>query len=139
VSPKIRIAGSKRTRMKIASLISRILLGLIFVVFGLNGFLHFIPGPLPPGLAGQFVGALIQSHYVFLVAGVQIISGALMLVNRYIPLAIVLSGAVIANILMFHICLLPSQSLMAVLVAIFWIIIFIYHRQQLSCLFVQRS
>jgi putative oxidoreductase len=125
--------------MKIAALISRILLGLIFTIFGLNGFLHFIPGPLPPGLAGQFIGALIQSHYVFFVSGVQIISGVLMLINRYIPLALVLSAALIANILAFHICMFPSESFMAILVAIFWLIIFVYHRKNLSCLFVQRT
>jgi len=49
--------------MKIVTLIARILLGLIFVVFGLNGFLNFLSmGPMPTGLAGQFVGALVLSH-----------------------------------------------------------------------------
>ena len=50
--------------MKIAALIARILLGLVFVVFGLNGFLNFMKGPLPSGVAGQFLGALMQSHFV---------------------------------------------------------------------------
>jgi putative oxidoreductase len=125
--------------MKIAALIARILLGLIFVFFGLNGFLQFLTGPLPPGLAGQFIGALMQSHYVLFVSAVQVISGVLLLVNRYVPLALVLSAAEIANILAFHIFMAPSQIFMALLVAILWIIVFVQQRQYLACLFVQRT
>lgn len=125
--------------MKIAALIARILLGIIFVFFGLNGFLNFLKGPLPPGLAGQFIGALLQSHYVFFVSGVQVISGVLLLVNRYVPLALVLAAAEIANILAFHIFMAPSQIFMALVVAILWIIVFVQQRQYLACLFVQRT
>jgi putative oxidoreductase len=125
--------------MKIAALIARILLGLIFVFFGLNGFLQFLSGPLPPGLAGQFIGALMQSHYVLFVSAVQVISGVLLLVNRYVPLALVLAAAEIANILAFHIFMAPSQIFMALLVAILWIIVFVQQRQYLACLFVQRT
>jgi uncharacterized membrane protein YphA (DoxX/SURF4 family) len=125
--------------MKIAALIARILLGLIFVVFGLNGFLNFLKGPLPPGLAGQFISALMQSHYVFLVSAVQVISGALLLINRYVPLALVLSAAEIANILAFHIFMAPREIFMALVVAILWIIVFVQQRQYLACLFVQRT
>jgi putative oxidoreductase len=125
--------------MKIAALIARILLGLIFVFFGLNGFLHFLAGPLPPGLAGQFIGALMQSHYVLFVSAVQVISGVLLLANRYVPLALVLAAAEIANILAFHIFMAPSQIFMALLVAILWIIVFVQQRQYLACLFVQRT
>jgi putative oxidoreductase len=125
--------------MKIAALIARILLGLIFVFFGLNGFLQFLTGPLPPGLAGQFIGALMQSHYVLFVSAVQVISGVLLLVNLYVPLALVLSAAEIANILAFHIFMAPSQIFMALLVAILWTIVFVQQRQYLACLFVQRT
>jgi putative oxidoreductase len=63
--------------MKIVTLIARLLLGLIFVVFGLNGFLNFINmGPMPSGLAGQFIGALAQSHYFWVVAALQVAGGA---------------------------------------------------------------
>jgi uncharacterized membrane protein YphA (DoxX/SURF4 family) len=125
--------------MKIAALIARILLGLVFVVFGLNGFLNFLKGPLPPGLAGQFITVLMQSHYVFLISAVQVISGALLLINRYVPLALVLSAAEITNILAFHIFMAPSEIFMALVVAILWIIIFVQQRQYLACLFVQRT
>ena len=64
--------------MKIVTLIARLLLGLIFVVFGLNGFLNFLSmGPMPSGLAGQFIGALALSHYFWVVAALQVVGGAL--------------------------------------------------------------
>ena len=84
--------------MKIVTLIARILLGLVFLVFGLNGFLNFLnTGPAPTGLAGQFLGALILSHYYWVVAALQIAGGALLLVNRFVPLALVLLGPVIVK------------------------------------------
>src|SRR3989442_9635299 len=97
--------------MKIVTLIARILLGLVFVVFGLNGFLSFLnTGPAPTGLAGQFLGALILSHYYWVVAALQIAGGALLLVNRFVPLALVLLGPVIVNIICFHVFMNPSGA-----------------------------
>jgi uncharacterized membrane protein YphA (DoxX/SURF4 family) len=125
--------------MKIAALVARIIMGLIFVVFGLNGFLNFIKGPLPTGLAGQFIGALIQSHYVWLVAGAQVIGGALVLIGRYIPLGLAILAPVIVNILAFHALMEPAGAQMAILVAICWIIAFIPVRQHFSSLFVQKT
>src|SRR6266852_8551934 len=66
----------KGKSMKIAALIARFLLGLVFLVFGSNGFLHFLPmQPLPPGAAGQFVGALLASHYFLVVSALQLAGG----------------------------------------------------------------
>jgi len=126
--------------MKIAALISRILLGLIFVVFGLNGFLHFLDmGPMPTGVAGQFLGALAQSHYLFVVAGLQVVGGALLMVNRYVPLALVILGPVIVNILLYHVLMAPAGILLAIVATILWVIVFISHRQSFSGIFVQRA
>ena len=127
------------TCMKIVALIARILLGLVFLIFGLNGFLHFIPGALPPGLAGQFAGALMQSHYMHFVSGVQVAGGVLLLANRFVPLALALLGPVIVNILLFHLLLFPQGLVTAVLVAALWIVLFIRYRQNFSGLFVQRA
>ena len=103
--------------MRILTLIARLLLGLLFVVLGLNAFLHFLNlGPMPSGLAGQFIGALVQSHYMWVVAALQVIAGVLLLVNRFVPLALVLLGPVIVNILLFHIFLQPSGLPLAVVV-----------------------
>jgi putative oxidoreductase len=126
--------------MKIAALIARFLLGLVFLVFGLNGFLHFIPAPPPPpGPAGQFSGALLASHYFHVVSALQVAGGLLLLVNRYVPLALVLLGPVIVNILCFHLLMYRTGLPMAVLVAILWGILFLRHRQYFSGIFVQRT
>ena len=126
--------------MKIVTLIARLLLGLIFVVFGLNGFLNFLSmGPMPSGLAGQFVGALALSHYFWVVAALQAAGGALLLVNRFVPLALVLLGPVIVNILLYHLFLNPTGIALAIVVAILWLIVFYGHRQYFSGIFVQRT
>ena len=89
--------------MKIVALIARILIGLLFLIFGLNGFLQFIPmKTFPTGLAGEFLTVLIQSHYVLFVSALQIAGGALLLVNRYVPLGLTLLGPVIVNIILYR-------------------------------------
>lgn len=109
--------------MNLASRIARILLGLLFTVFGLNGYLHFIPmGPLPTGLAGAYIGALFQSHYLAVVFLFQLIPGLLLLVNRYVPLALALLAPVIVNILLYHVFLNPTGLPMAGLAAILWLL-----------------
>jgi putative oxidoreductase len=126
--------------MKIAELIARILLGLVFVVFGLNGFLHFIPmGPMPTGLAGEFVDALLKSHYVLVVSALQVVGGVLLLVNRYVPLGLTLLGPVIVNILLFHLLLNHTGLGMAFVVVILWCIIAFRQRQYFASLFVQKT
>ena len=126
--------------MKIVILIARLLLGLIFFVFGLNGFLNFLSmGPMPTGLAGQFIGALFQSRYLWVVAGLQVAGGLLLLANRFVPLALVLLGPVIVNILLYHLLMSPAGIAMAILVTILWFIVFYGHRQYSSGIFVQRA
>ena len=126
--------------MKIVTLIARILLGLIFVMFGLNGFLNFLStGPMPTGLAGQFLGALVQSHYYWVVAVLQIAGGVLLLVNRFVPLALVLLGPVIVNIICFHVFMNPSGAPPAAVVTVLWLIVFYRNRQHFSGIFVQRA
>lgn len=103
--------------MKIAVIIVRTLLGLAFVVFGLNAFLQFMPAPPPQGLAGDFTKALFVSHYFYVVAVLQIVGGALLLLGRFVPLGLTLLGPVIVNILLFHIFLERSGLLIAVVVS----------------------
>jgi putative oxidoreductase len=125
--------------MKIASLIARLLLGLIFVVFGLNGFLHFIKAPMPTGIAGQFVGAIFASGYWAVIFGVQVISGVLFLANRFVPLALVLIGPVIVNILAIHGLMGAPGLPLAIVVAVLWAIVAIRNKQHLAGIFVQRG
>ena len=126
--------------MKILVLIVRILLGLLFLVFGLNGFFMFIPtGPMPTGLAGQFITALFQSHYLLVISACQVVGGALLLINRYVPLGLTILGPIIVNILCYHILLYHMGVGIAMIVAILWGIIAFYHRQAFAGLFVQKS
>jgi uncharacterized membrane protein YphA (DoxX/SURF4 family) len=125
--------------MKIASLIARLLLGLIFLVFGLNGFLHFIPMPPPTGVALQFFMALIASPYWMVIFGVQVIGGILLLVNRFVPLALVLLGPVIVNIFFFHAFMAPAGLPLAIVVVVLWTIVAVRNKQYLSSIFVQRT
>ncbi len=111
--------------MKTVSAIARYLAGSIFLVFGLNGFLHFIPLPPPDGLAGQFMGALFASHYLTLIFGVQVIAAVLLLANRFVPLALAILAPVIVNILAFHVLMAPSGLPLALFVAVLWTLIFV--------------
>jgi putative oxidoreductase len=124
--------------MKVVAIIARVLLGLMFVVFGLNPFLRFIPMPPLEGVWGQFLGALIVSHYVWFVGGVQVISGALFLIGRYVPLAIALSGPVVANIVVYHLTMQLAGAQLAILAAICWVILFWYYRASFTPLWVQK-
>ena len=124
--------------MKIVAIIARILLGLIFLIFGLNGFFNFLHGTLPSGLAGSFLGSLMQSHYVYFVSGIQVIAGILLLVDRYVPLALVLLGAEIANILVFHLTMNLAGIPPAIVVAILWAIVAWRFRASLAPLFVAK-
>src|ERR1700674_1387722 len=88
--------------MRTPSAIARYLSGVIFLVFGLNGFLNFIPLPPPGGIAGQFMGALYESHYLWVIFTFQVVAAVLLLANRYVPLAVAVLAPVIVNILVFH-------------------------------------
>jgi len=95
--------------MKIATIIARSLLGLIFVVFGSNMFLHFIPmPPLPEGPARDFMSALFGSHYLYAVGALQVVGGFLLFTGRWTPLGLTLVGPVIVNIVCFHAFMAPA-------------------------------
>jgi putative oxidoreductase len=91
--------------MKIAVLIARILLGLVFVVFGLNVYFHFIPQPPMTGDVGTLM-TLMFTHWWFHFYGIlYIVGGLLLIVGRYVPVGLVLLGPIIVNILLFHLTL----------------------------------
>ena len=125
--------------MKIVAVIARILLGVIFFVFGLNGFLNFIPVPPMTGTAGAFVGALISSHYVYLMSGTQLIAGVLLLSNQFVPLALAMLAPVLANILMYHATMQPSGFPLAIFTTLLWAILAWRFRGYFTSLFVQKA
>ena len=109
--------------MKFVFVAARLLLGLIFFVFGLNGFLFFIPAPAHiPGAAGAFSGAMFTSHFMWFTSGVQLICGIMLLSNQYVPLALVILGAVLSNILVFHITMYPQGLPVALVTTVIWVV-----------------
>ena len=124
--------------MKILNNISRFLLGLIFLVFGLNGFLHFIPMPPPSGVAGQFLGALFVTKYLVFVFAIQLIGGILLLINRYVPLALTILAPIIVNILLFHGLMNPEGLGLALFVTILWGVVFASVRSAFAGIFQAR-
>jgi hypothetical protein len=124
--------------MKITTVIARFLLALIFLVFGLNGFFHFIPMPPPAGTAAQFFGVLYVSNYLAVIFLLQIIPAILLLLNRYVPLALTLLAPIIVNILLVHLLMVPSGLPLAILVTVLWGAVFLSVRSAFAGLFQQR-
>lgn len=115
--------------MNIVRLVARLLLGLIFTIFGLNGFLQFIPVPPYTGLANDFIGVLDASHYMVPVFAIQVGCGLLFLVNRYVPLALALIAPVIVNMVLFHLLMAPGTILPAGIAAVCWAVLFYGNRR----------
>jgi putative oxidoreductase len=103
-----------RTKVTLAA---RLVLGLIFLVFGLNGFFHFLPQPPMSGPPADFFGALLATGYLFpLLKGTEVIAGALLLSGRLVPLALTVLAPIVVNIVGFHLFLAPSGLPLALLV-----------------------
>ena len=92
-------------------LVARILLGIVFVFFGLNIILQFLKMPPPPGDAGEFMTIMVVHGFMRVVGLLQIVAGILLLVGRYVPLALALLAPIIVNILMFHMFLLGGAGI----------------------------
>jgi hypothetical protein len=125
--------------MKIVAIIARYLLGVIFLVFGLNGFLHFLPMGLPPGPAGQFMVVMSSTHYLTIVFAVQLIAAIMFLANRYVPLALTIIAPVIVNILIFHSLMQPAGLPPGVLATILWIILAVSVRSAFAGILEQKT
>ncbi|SDS22334.1 hypothetical protein [Opitutus sp. GAS368] len=125
--------------MKTLVLISRLLLGLLFSVFGLNGFLHFIPAPMPTGIAGQYVGALFVSHYLAAVFALELVAGVLLLANRFVRAALVILAPILVNIVLFHACMAPAGFAPAVIAVALWAVLFSHERAAFAPLWAARG
>jgi putative oxidoreductase len=124
--------------MKIATIIARNLLGLIFVVLGLNIFLHFIPmPPLPEGPARDFMTALFLSRYLYVVGALQVAGGLVLLSGRWVPLSLTLLGPVIVNILSFHALMAPAGLPMAIVVSVLAIFLVWNYRKSFAGILVE--
>lgn len=112
--------------MRIAGTVARLLLGLMFTVFGLNGFFHFLhmkSEPMSP-IAMQYMGAIAQSHMIQGAFAVQLVTGLMLLANLFVPLALVMLGAIIGNILAFHATMAPKGIVNGLVAFALWLIVF---------------
>src|SRR6266852_3290317 len=122
--------------MKIASILARYLLGLMFTVFGLNGFLHFIPQPPPASpLALQFFIAVSASHFAAFFFALQVLGGLLLLSGFFVPLALTLLAAELYNILAFHLTMAPDSIAPALVACVLWILVFLQYRESFKSIF----
>lgn len=135
LSPRADVATRRRvSRALVRRLpaVSRSLLGLLFVFAGLNGLLNFLPAPtagsLPKGAMDFFVAMMQTGYMLQLIAGTQLVAGALLLANRYVPLALVLLAPVIVNIIAFHVFLLPAGIVPGAIAFVLEIHLAITHR-----------
>ena len=125
--------------MKIVTAIARYLLGLMFLVFGSNMFLNFIPmKQMPTGLAGQFSAALFAAHYFNVVGAIMVVSAILLLVNRYVGLGLTLLGPVLFNILTYHLLMDPGGVGMGAFATLLWLLVGWEHRVVFAKLFAAR-
>ena len=122
--------------MKTTSIVARYLLGLMFTVFGLNGFLNFIHQPPPANpLALQFFGAITASHFAaFFFAG-QVLGGLLLLFGFFVPLALTVLAAELYNILAFHLTMAPGSIAPALVASVLWILVFLQYRESFKGIF----
>ncbi len=125
--------------MKIVTIIVRVLLGLIFLVFGLNGFLHFLPmGEPPGGPAGQFFGAVSTTGFLNAIFALQLLGGLLLLAG-WGPLGLTILCPIIFNILLFHLCMAPSGLLPGVVTALLALFLLWRYWENFAPLFRRRS
>ena len=118
--------------MKITSVVARYLLGLMFTVFGLNGFLNFIPQPpLVNPLTIQFLTAVGTSHFAAFFFAVQVVGGVLLLSGYFVPLSLTLLAAELYNIMAFHLTLEPGIA-PGLVACVLWILVFISYRQSFT-------
>jgi putative oxidoreductase len=122
--------------MKITSIVARYLLGLIFVVFGLNGFLNFIHQPPPANpLAMQFFVAVSVSHFAAFFFAMQVFGGLLLLSGYFVPLALTVLAAELYNILAFHLTLAPATIAPALVASVLWVLVFLQYRESFKGIF----
>ena len=109
--------------MKIASLIARILLGALMVFAGANHVFNFLPqGPMPSGVAGQLLQGMIGSGYMTFVGVCEVLAGLLLLINRFAPFALTVLAAIIVNIIVVDVAVMPKALPVGAVVIILWIL-----------------
>lgn len=126
--------------MKIAVLVVRLLLGLVFAFFGSNNILGFLKmPPMPPSDAASFSSILIAHHFMTFVGLLMVIAGLLLLVGRFVPLALTLLGPILVNILLYHALIDPEGGVKAaipgIVATVLWLFLLVVYRKSFYTLF----
>ena len=121
--------------MKIVTTIARLLLGLMFTVFGLNGFHPFMPMPPMTGYPAQFMTVIFVTHYAWVIFAGQLVGGLLLLVNRFVPLGLTILAGVLVNILAYHIFIMRGGFPMPAITTALWFIVFARVRSSFAGIF----
>ena len=124
---------------KFAVIAARILLGLIFVVFGLNGFFVFIAPPEHTPTSGAFIDLLITTGFIYFEKSLEIIGGALLLSNQFVPLALAILAPIVVNILLFHLLMERYTLLVGIIPFLLWAFLSWTYRKYFAGIFVRRA
>ena len=125
--------------MKITSMVARYLLGLMFTVFGFNGFLNFIHQPLPANpLAIRFLVSVSESHFAAFFFAIQLLGGLLLLSGYFVPLALTVLAAELYNILAFHLTLAPATIAPALVASVLWVLVFLQYLESFKGIFTAK-
>jgi putative oxidoreductase len=125
--------------MKIAVLIARILLGLVFVVFGFDKIVHFIPAQVPPGDAGVLAGLMMVHKWMLFYGVIETAAGLMLLAGRFVPLGLTLLAGMGVNILLFHITLEPAGLAIALPLAALELFLVYAYRASFSGIFAAKA
>jgi len=121
--------------MKIVTIIARILMGVIFIIFGANLVDPFLHLPMPTGPAGQMMTGLYETHFLILIGLCQVIGGLLMLIGLYVTLGLVILGPVLVCIIFYHFVVVPSGIPMALFMTLLWCLVAWAHKHHLAGIF----
>lgn len=126
--------------MKIASTVTRYLLGLMFTIFGSNGLLHFLALPMPSSpFAAQFMTVAVQSHFLVAIFVLELLSGLLLLAGRFVPFALVVLAGILTNILDYHLTMDPAGIAPGIFATVLWFVTAISFRESFRGLFAMSS
>jgi uncharacterized membrane protein YphA (DoxX/SURF4 family) len=125
--------------MRKAVLIARLLLGLIFIVFGLNGFFVFITPPEHTPTGGAFINLLVSTGFIYVEKVLEVAGGSLLLLNRYVPLGLAILAPIIVNILLYHLFMERYTLMVGVILFLLWAFLAWAYRKNFAPLFERHA
>jgi uncharacterized membrane protein YphA (DoxX/SURF4 family) len=125
--------------MRKGVLIARLVLGLIFVVFGLNGFFVFITPPEHTPTGGAFINLLVSTGFIYVEKVLEVTGGSLLLLNQYVPLGLAILAPIVVNILLYHLFMERYTLIAGATLFLLWAFLAWAYRKNFAPLFVRRG